>query len=63
MSIKFNVKLVKLTQNRQNILTTLTLMFRLIDIQIVILKKVINNVFDNFYKKSKNFMKFLIKEF
>ena len=37
-------------------------MFKLIDIQIVILKKIINNVSNNFYEESKKFMKFLIKE-
>ena len=37
-------------------------MFKLIDIQIVISRKVINDVSDNFYEKSKRFMKFLIKE-
>ena len=37
-------------------------MFKLIDIQITISRKVINDVFDDFYEKSKRFMKFLIKE-
>ena len=37
-------------------------MFKLIDIQIVILKKVINNVSDGFYEESKKFIKFLIKK-
>ena len=62
MSIKFNAKLVKLTRNRRNILTELIFMFKLIDIQIVILKKVINTFSDNFYEKSKKFIKFLIKK-
>ena len=62
MSIKFDAKLTKLTRNRRNILTELVFMFELIDIQIVILKKIINDVFDNFYKESKKFMKFLIKK-
>ena len=60
--IRSNAKLAKLTRNRRDILTELTLMFKLIDIQIVISRKVINDVFDNFYKKSKKFIKFLIKE-
>ena len=63
MLIKSNAELAKLTLNRRDILTKLTLMFKLIDIQIVISKKIINDVFDNFYEKSKKFMKFLIKEF
>ena len=62
MSIKFDVKFAKLTRNRQNILVKLVSMFKLIDIQIVISKKVINDVSDDFYKKSKKFMKFLIKK-
>ena len=37
-------------------------MFKLIDIQIVISKKIINDVSDDFYEKSKRFMKFLIKK-
>ena len=37
-------------------------MFKLIDIQIVISKKVINDVSDDFYEKPKRFMKSLIKE-
>ena len=37
-------------------------MFKLIDIQIVISRKVINDVPDDFYEKSKRFMKFLIKK-
>ena len=38
-------------------------MFKLIDIQIVIFQKVINNISDNFYEKSLKSMKFLIKKF
>ena len=38
-------------------------MFKLTDIQIVISRKVINDVFDDSYIKSKRFMKFLIKKF
>ena len=63
MSIKFDVKLAKLTRNRRDILTELILIFKLIGIEIVISKKIINDVFNHFYEKSKRFMKFLIKEF
>ena len=63
MSIKFDIKFAKLTRNRRNILTKLNLMFKRIDIQIIISRKVINHVSDNFDEKSKKFMKFLIKEF
>ena len=49
-------------RNRQDILTELILMFKLIDIQIVISRKIINDVFDDFYKKSKKFIKFSIKK-
>ena len=62
VSIKSDVKLAKLTRNRRNILAKLISMFKLIDIQIVISRKVINDVLDDLYEKSKKFMKFLIKE-
>ena len=62
MSIRSDAKLAELTRNRRNILTELALMFKLTDIQIVISKKVINDVSDDSYKKSKKFMKFLIKK-
>ena len=48
MSINIDVKLIKLTRNKRKILTKLTLMFKLIDIQIVILRKVINDISDDF---------------
>ena len=60
MSIKFDAELAKLMQNKRNILIKLALMFKLINIQIIISRKVINDVSDNFYEKSKRFMKFLI---
>ena len=62
ISIRFDVELAKLTWNRRNILTELILIFKLIDIYIVISRKIINNISDNFYKKSKKFMKSLIKK-
>ena len=62
MSIRFDAEFKKLIRNRRNILTELVFIFKLIDIQIVILKKVINDVSDDFYKKSKRFMKSLIKK-
>ena len=37
-------------------------MFKLIDIWIIIVKKIINEAFENFYKKSKKFIKSLIKK-
>ena len=54
MSIKFDAKLAKLTRNKRQILTKLASIFKLIDIQVIISRKIINDVFDNFYKKSKN---------
>ena len=48
MLIKFNVKIAKLTRNRQEILTELISIFKLINVQIVISRKVINDVFDEF---------------
>ena len=62
VSIKFNVEFAELTRNRRNILAELAPMFKLIDIQIVISKKVINDVPDDSYEKSKKFIKFLIKK-
>ena len=63
MLINIDAKLVELTRNRRKILTKLISMFKLIDIQIVIFRKVINDIFDDFYKKSLRSMKFLIKKF
>ena len=63
MPMRFDAKLAKLMRNRRDILTELVFIFKLTDIQIVILKKVINDVSDNFYKKSKKFIKSLIKKF
>ena len=63
MLINIDAKFVKLTRNRLKILTKLTSMFKLIDIQIVISRKVINNISDDFYEKSLKSIKFLIKEF
>ena len=62
MLIRFDAELAKLARNRRNILIELALMFKLIDIQIVISRKIINDVSDDFYEESKRFMKFLIKE-
>ena len=61
--IKFDAKLAKLTRNKRNILTESTFMLKLIDIQILISRKIINDVFDGFYEESKKFIKSLIKEF
>ena len=62
MSINIDAKLIELTRNKRKILIKLILMFKLIDIQIVSLRKVINDIFDDFYKKSLKLMKFLIKK-
>ena len=62
MLINIDAKLMKLTRNRREILTELTPMFKLIDIQIVILRKVINDISDDSYEKSLKLMKFLIKK-
>ena len=62
MSIKFDAKFAKLTRNRRNILIKSTLIFKLINIQMIISRKIINDVFDDSYKKSKKFMNFLIKK-
>ena len=62
MLINIDAKLVELTQNKRKILTKLTSMFKLINIQIVIFRKIINDIFDDFYEKSLKLMKFLIKK-
>ena len=62
ISININTELVELTRNRRKILTELISMFKLIDIQIVIFRKVVNDIFDDLYKKSLKSMKFLIKK-
>ena len=62
MSININIKFVKLMQNKRKILTKLISMFKLIDIQIVIFRKIINNISDDFYEKSLKLIKFLIKK-
>ena len=62
MLININAELVKLTWNKRKILAELISMFKLIDIQIVILRKVINDISDDLYKKSLKSMKFLIKK-
>ena len=62
MLININAKFVKLTRNKRKILTKLISMFKLIDIQIIIFRKVINDIFDDFYEKSLKLMKSLIKK-
>ena len=62
MLISIDAELIKLTRNKRKILIKLASMFKLIDIQIVISQKVINDISDDFYKKSLRLMKFLIKK-
>ena len=62
MLINIDAKLAELTRNKRKILIKLILMFKLIDIQIIIFRKVINNIFDDFYEKSLKSIKFLIKK-
>ena len=61
ISINIDAKLVELTRNKRKILTKWISIFKLIDIQIIILQKVINDISDDFYEKSLKSMKFLIK--
>ena len=62
MLININAKLIKLTRNKRKISIELASIFKLINIQIVIFRKIINDIFDDLYKKSLRLMKFLIKE-
>ena len=63
MLINIDAKLVKLTRNKRKILTKLISMFKLIDIQIIIFRKITNDIFNDFYKKLLKLMKFLLKKF
>ena len=63
VSIRFDAKFAKLARNRRDILAGLALMFKLTGIQVVISRKVINDVSDDSYEEPKRFMKFLIKKF
>ena len=62
MLINIDAKLNELTRNKRKILAELTSMFKLTDIQIIIFRKVINDISDDFYEKSLKLMKFLIKK-
>ena len=62
MLINIDTELVELTRNRRKILTELISMFKLINIQIVISRKIINDIFDDLYEKSLKSTKFLIKK-
>ena len=62
MLISIDAELVELTRNKRKILAELTSMFKLINIQIIISRKIINDISDDFYKKSLKSMKFLIKK-
>ena len=62
MLINIDAELAKLTRNKRKILIKLISMFKLIDIQIVIFRKVVNDISNNFYKKSLKSIKFLIKK-
>ena len=53
--------LKKLSQNKQKILIDLIFVFQLIEIQIVIFRKIVHDIFEIVYKKSQKFMKFLLK--
>ena len=52
MLINIDTEFVELTRNKQKTLTKLISMFKLIDIQIVIFRKVINDISNDFYEKS-----------
>ena len=62
MLINIDAELVELTRSKRKILAELISMFKLIDIQIVIFRKVNNDISDDLYEKSLKSMKFLIKK-
>ena len=62
MLINIDAELVEPIRNKRKILAELISMFKLINIEIVIFQKIINNIFDNLYEKSLKLMKFLIKK-
>ena len=62
MSINIDAKFVKLTRNKQKVLTKLISIFKLIGIQIIIFRKIINDIFNDSYQKLLKSIKFLIKK-
>ena len=62
-NVQFNVvdEFAESSQNKRKILIELIFVFQLIEIQIVIFRKIVNDVFEIFYEKSQKFMKFLLK--
>ena len=66
-NIATNIQLIEendtRAKNRREMLKNLNSLFQLIEIQIVISKKKIRNIFEKSYEKSQKFMKSLIKKF
>ena len=66
-NIATNIQLIEKNNvratNRRKMLENLNSLFQLIEIQIVIFKKKIRNIFEKFYEKSQKSMKSLIKKF
>ena len=66
-NIATNIQLIEKNnaraKNRREMLKNLNSLFQLIEIQIVIFKKKIRNIFEKFYEKSQKSMKSLIKKF
>ena len=50
-----------LSQNKRKILIETIFIFQLIEIKVVIFRKIVNDVFEIFYKKSSKLIKFLSK--
>ena len=67
LNIATNIQLIEKDNvratNRREILKNINSLFQLIEIQIVISKKKIRNIFEKFYEKSQKSMKSLIKKF
>ena len=66
-NIATNIQLIEKNntraKNRREMLKDLNLLFQLIEIQIVVFKKKIRNIFEKFYEKSQKSMKSLMKKF
>ena len=67
LNIATNIQLIEKNNacatNRREMLKNLNSLFQLIEIQIVIFKKKIRNIFESFYKMLQKSMKSLIKKF
>ena len=60
-SIIIDDKFENLSQSKRKFLIKLVFVFQLIETQIVVFRKIVNDVFEFFYKKSPKLLKFVLK--